>query len=126
MFTRGNKKWSIARWMYTQHKETIPPNMVIRHKCDNPKCINPDHLELGTPYDNSADMVARGRSTAGRPWKGKGNIPLEKIKEIKDAVRDPDRKSYAAIGKKFGVSENTVRSISNALVYLRRQTKTIP
>jgi hypothetical protein len=98
--------------MYMQHIGPIPKGMVIRHKCDNPKCINPAHLELGTPYDNSADMVARDRSTVGKPWRGKRKIPLEIIREIKKALRDPVRKSYATIGKKFGVSKNAVMSIS--------------
>jgi hypothetical protein len=41
------------------------PTLLVRHRCDNPECVRIDHLELGTHAENSADMVARGRSLAG-------------------------------------------------------------
>lgn len=43
----------------------IAPGLVVRHKCDNPPCVRPDHLELGTPKDNQQDKAQRGRSARG-------------------------------------------------------------
>lgn len=43
----------------------IPAGLQIRHKCDNPPCVNPDHLEIGTPADNARDRITHRRN--GRP-----------------------------------------------------------
>ena len=47
--------WEIA------NAEPIPPGMVVRHTCDNPRCCNPAHLILGTDKDNTDDMLTRNR-----------------------------------------------------------------
>ena len=44
----------------------IPPDMNVLHSCDNPPCINPEHLFLGTDADNSQDMINKGRSKSAR------------------------------------------------------------
>lgn len=51
----------VHRIMYERFVGTIPDEQVIRHKCDNPPCVNPAHLEAGTQYQNIMDMVERGR-----------------------------------------------------------------
>lgn len=53
-------------WMIANDR-FIPKGMVIRHSCDNPTCVRPDHLVLGTQADNMQDMVRRGR--AGRRYR---------------------------------------------------------
>lgn len=50
------------RYVYEQTKGEIPEGKVIRHKCDNRLCLNPDHLEVGTPTDNMMDRQLRGRT----------------------------------------------------------------
>ena len=51
---------------YALHPKT-DPKLVIRHKCDNPSCVNPHHLEAGTVRENMMDMVNRGRHRGGAP-----------------------------------------------------------
>ena len=58
----GNCNVKGHRWQYRIHKGEIPEGMVVRHTCDNIRCVNPKHLILGTPNDNVQDRVDRGRS----------------------------------------------------------------
>lgn len=53
-------------WMLA-NEQTIPAGMMVLHSCDNPACVRPEHLRLGTVRENSQDMIDRQRSTAGRP-----------------------------------------------------------
>lgn len=60
--------WMAHRLMYTLTNGPIPDGMVLLHKCDNPCCVNPEHLSVGTQKDNMDDCRAKGRlGPRGRP-----------------------------------------------------------
>jgi hypothetical protein len=82
---------------------------VVRHMCDNPACVNPLHLEIGTQADNMNDMKLRGRST-----KGETNPRARLTWEIVRAIRSeyvPGHPVHggAAIARRIGVSQQTVQ-----------------
>lgn len=58
---RNGRQWRAHRWVWTQANGPIPPGLVVMHLCDNPPCVNVDHLRLGTVADNHADMMSKTR-----------------------------------------------------------------
>lgn len=65
----GVRKVFIApRYFYRHFVGPIPDGLLVLHRCDNPPCVNPGHLFLGTHSDNMQDMIRKGRA----PWQKKG------------------------------------------------------
>ncbi|HXR85044.1 MAG TPA: HNH endonuclease [Hanamia sp.] len=78
------KHMTISKYVYEKYKGALPKGNVIRHTCDNPLCINPDHLIPGTPKENSLDMVLRNRSAKGERH-GNCKLSEEQVKMIRSS-----------------------------------------
>ena len=93
----------------------IPSGMCVCHHCDNPSCVNPDHLFLGTQTDNVADMHNKGRATKASGEKH-GNCTISELDVW--LIRNV-KSTNAAIARFLGVSQSSVSGIRRGI--LRRE-----
>lgn len=85
----------------------------VRHKCDTPSCVNPEHLELGTHAQNMADMVERKRSASGERAKW-AKLTEAQVKEIRQKyIRKSKTANSFILAEEYGVSQSTISLIVN-------------
>jgi predicted XRE-type DNA-binding protein len=109
---KGNVRAHIIS--YTIHVETIPKGLLVLHKCDNPWCVNPEHLFLGTHQDNVDDMRIKGRDAFGEnkgEKNGQAKLTEDNVKVIKRLL---STKQYTQeqIADMFGVSRKAINMIN--------------
>ena len=106
---------SAHRISFEMHKGSILKGKNVLHTCDNRRCVNPNHLYLGTFKDNTKDMIDKGRGRAGRkPQLHSGEVWLMN-KLLNNKI------SISTIAKIFDRSENVIYGIRSYGVYLCRE-----
>lgn len=106
-FTGG--KWRSAhRASWEIHNGPIPDGLHVLHRCDNPPCVNPAHLFLGTGLDNSRDCYRKGRAKLGAQRFG---AKLDDAKVIEIRRRLANKEQQAAIAREFGISTAVLYNI---------------
>lgn len=109
-------KWKVKRLnrvVWEQNNGPIPPNLCVCHKCDNPGCVNINHLFLGTRKDNSQDMIKKNRqpNMAGT-HNGNSKLNEYQVQGIREKYKT-GMFTYKELGLWYGVSDVHVGDIIN-------------
>lgn len=104
-------------------KGLIPLGLCVLHKCDVPRCVNPDHLFLGTKDDNAKDKIKKGRANNGprgaQHWKARLN--LIQVREILSR-----KESSIYLAPEYGVSSSAIRRIRQGRSWARARNDIVP
>ncbi len=131
MGKRPNVKICLAhRVSYSLYRGEIPAGVCVLHRCDNPGCVNPDHLFLGTHQDNMADKVKKNRQAknhvkpgmaASGEKHGHAKLTKDDVEEIRRVYvpgvfgagryREANNLGSRALALRFGVRRQTILSI---------------
>lgn len=116
-YRRG--QFGAHRISYFLANGTDPFPLHALHRCDNPPCVNPDHLFLGTQADNDRDRDAKGRGNqAHGETHCRAKLSKEDIEEIR-RKHVPWKVGYPALAKEFGVSRQTISQIIKGRAWKR-------
>lgn len=88
----------------------IPEGMDVCHSCDNPPCVNPAHLFIGTRADNMRDCARKGRSCKGER-NGQAKITAADVRDIRRLRAQGEK--LLPLARRYGLTEGTVCNIAN-------------
>lgn len=106
----NSKRFRAHRVAWAIKHGEIPNGLSVLHKCDNTKCVNHNHLFLGTQGDNVSDMIKKGRGSACRGEANpKAKLTDAQVREIRARHAIGGRRNgYRALAREFGVSHPVV------------------
>lgn len=108
---RGSRVLSAHHVAYELLVGQIPSGLCVLHHCDNPACVNPSHLFLGTKGDNCRDRTRKGRQARGER-DGNAKLTQEQVREIRARYQRNSRIfGTVALGRQYGVACGTIWSI---------------
>lgn len=101
----------VHRLAYAEAKGAVPAGMQVNHLCDEPLCVNPDHLYAGTQQENIADMDRRKRRANFKGEKNpKAKLTAADVAAIRSAAPYPGHK--AALARQYGVTGTQISTIT--------------
>lgn len=97
----------------------VPDGLLVLHSCDNPSCVNPEHLHLGTALDNTREMYERGRNKNGhyrnhprgvRHHRSVAKLTVDQVFQIRQLLNGGAKQKDVAL--RFGVDQSTISLIA--------------
>jgi len=107
LFYVGQDNILAHRWIYAHLNGPITSSEWVLHSCHNPACVRPEHLRVGTPHDNSMDMVDADRQPR--------SLPHDAVIDIRNRVTAGERQ--AALAREYGVSRQVIYGIVHRVRY---------
>lgn len=105
------------RYSWILHKGQIPPDLFVCHRCDNPKCVNPDHLFLGTCADNNKDREIKNRSNHPKGENhGRAKLDWDKVSQIRELYKQGNL-SHCDLSTMFGISASVIGYVLNNKIW---------
>lgn len=118
-----HRDYVASRWIYEHLHGILDSGIQVCHKCDNPSCVNPQHLYAGTASTNALDAVRSGRhwSKAKRylaaKGVGHGSAKLDDLQVL--AIRSEISAGYTSsvVAKRYGVNKTTICRIARRVLW---------
>jgi len=105
-FWNGVRLILAHRFSWELHFGILPKNLLICHKCDNPACVNPEHLFMGTHKDNMEDMIAKNRDYHNK------KLTDAQVLQIYNSVNPAKN-----LAEKYNVHVATIHEIKRGVTY---------
>lgn len=112
VFSLGRRQIKAHRifWEWA-NQQRVPLGCVVMHLCDNPSCVNPKHLRLGSPYDNVSDCNRKGRRNQVTGERhGMAKLTVAQVQEIRRRYV-PRSVTLETLGREYGVHMSTIHQI---------------
>lgn len=115
-----------SRYAYSDRIGPIPPGKIVCHTCDNPGCVNPSHLFVGTHRDNTDDKLRKGRARAPRGEAAHGaKLSARDVADIREALAVGARGAVTRLAARYGVGKATISNIKTGRTWSAEQASPV-